>query len=389
MRSAWKQLACIDGNVAVLVHGPNGCGQDFSLPNRQSEKAVCYSTDLSERDVIMGGEDALASKIGSVCERNRPDVLFVLGTCVSEIIGDDARGVCAQAAAKMGVAVIFLPTSGLVEMDGGDIKSIVIDALIDKVMKPGRRVGRSVNFISLDWPNYTHVKEELASALTSLNIKLHALLAGNPTLTEIRMAPRAALNVIIDDSARDIGMKMQDKFGTPFLAVPRPMGIAGTTRMFELVAEAFGCKKNEAALVEGWRRRELKRLAKEHPDLKGKSAAVLVRRPYPYLIGAFSELGLDVTTYCSEPLSVSDKRELARYGVRFESESAPSSDGWSKFDLVFMADPNMPAPKSHLPMRHMRPPSTFILYSGMHELARELEAELSSRFFRIYGRYCA
>lgn len=369
MRNVWEQLACIRGDVAIIVHGPSGCGWDFSLPDRRGD-GVCHATDLTEMDVIMGGEEALEKKIESVCARARPRALFVLGTCVSRIIGDDARGLCAQAEAKWGVPVLYLPTSGLADPSAPEARSLVMDALIGKIMKPGRRVARSVNFLSRDWPNYTQVRKELARHLSALGLRLNALLTGDPVLEEIAAAPRAALNVIVSDPAAEaIGARMREKFGTPFLVVPRPTGIAATSRMYELVAEASGGGAGPAARVRGWRRRETERLPRAHPGLNGRRVAVLMQRPDPYVAGVFSELGL---------------RATLRAGA-----SGPPAASWDGFDLVYCDVPGTPAPGSHLPLRHMRPLSSFLLYSGMRELARELDAELGSRFFPTFGRYCA
>ncbi|MCX5796982.1 MAG: nitrogenase component 1 [Elusimicrobia bacterium] len=321
MRYAWQTLTCIAGPVAVIVHGPNGCGADFSLPSRPQGAAGDYcATDLSEMDAIMGGEDALAAKLAAVRKRSRPELIFVLGTCVSELIGDDARAVCAQAAARLGVPIIFLPTSGLVDRGAGDPAVDVFKALVEGFMKPGRRGAGSVNFLAFPWADYRGVRDELARCLSALDIRLNAILTGTPSLAELARAPRAALNVIVDDDpGRRAGLWMKERFGTPYILVPRPSGLAATSRMFRLMVEACGGGTRRAALVEVWRRRELRRLAEEHPGLRGRSLAWAGPRP---------------------------------------------------------------------PMLDVRPPGSFLMYSGMRELAGELEAELGSRFFARYGPYC-
>ena len=338
MRNAWQTLTCLSGRAAVIVHGPDGCGADLSLPGRRTS-----ATGLSEMDVVMGGEKALAAEIAGVRRRLRPDVIFVLGTCVSEIIGDDARGICGQASRRLGLPVVFLPTSGMAEKGSGEPAADAVLALVEQVMRPGRRIAGSVNFIAHPWPGYLGIREELARRLRGLGIRLNAMLAGAPSLEEVVRAPRAALNLVVsDEPARRAALLMKERFGTPFLLVPRPLGVGAASRLLALAAEAFGGGRRRAALVEAWRRYELRRLEREHPGLRGRTLRLDGRGPDPAAVQAFAELGI----------------RLARSGAR------------------------------RGPALQVRPPEAFLMYPGMHALAAELEAELGSGFFDKYGRYC-
>ena len=237
---------------------------------------------------------------------------------------------------------MFLPTSGLADKEAADDATDVVLALVDQVMRPGRRIAGSVNFIAHPWPAYLGVREELARCFGALGIRLNSVLAGSPSLAEIARAPRAALDVVVsEEPARRVGLRMREKFGIPFVLVPRPLGLTDTTRMFQLAAEACGKGARGAAQVELWRRGELRRLAEEHPGLRGRAVA-LDRRPDPDLAALLAELGVRAAA----------------------------------------------AGRARGPRLQVRPPSALLMYSGMRALAAELDAELGSRFFETYGAYC-
>lgn len=390
MRVAWRQLHCISGDIGVIVHGPRGCGHDFSLPTTRGERLSAACTDMTETQVVMGGETCLAEKIDALFKKSRPEAIFVLGTCVSELIGDDVRKIAALAEARLGVPVVALPTSGLAGMEARDPRALGLTALAERVMKPGRRCGRTVNFIGQSWPSDARLEAELGRRLAALDVRLQSVLTGSPTLAQLRKAPAAALNVVaLSEHSRGFGELLEARFGQPYILVPSDPGIGSTSRFFRAILERLGAGRSRLAVVEGWDRKESAKLRAEHPGLAGRTVGLVWRRPNWDRVAPFAELGLDVTVLTAEAPSPQDEAERRRLGVRLERRDPAASEGWSRFELLYAEEPAWPGPASHRPNRHMRPLSCFPLYEGMRALALELETELGSGFFRSYGSYLA
>ncbi len=79
-------------DVAHLVHGPIAC-EGNSWDNRSAKSSgsrlyrTGFTTDVSELDVIYGGEKRLYKAIREVIEKYDPPAVFVYQTCVTALIG--------------------------------------------------------------------------------------------------------------------------------------------------------------------------------------------------------------------------------------------------------------------------------------------------------------
>jgi hypothetical protein len=95
-------------DAAHLVHGPIACsgnswGGRGSLSSGPLLYKMGFTTDLSENDIIFGGEKKLYKAIQDVKERYSPAAVFVYSTCVTALIGDDLDAVCKAAAEKFAI----------------------------------------------------------------------------------------------------------------------------------------------------------------------------------------------------------------------------------------------------------------------------------------------
>src|SRR5664279_1149103 len=94
-----------------LVHGPVGCAAytwDIrgSLSSGPELHRLSFSTDISEREVIYGGEKKLHAALTELIAAYRPKAAFVYATCIIGLIGDDVQAVCAKVEAEAGIPVI-------------------------------------------------------------------------------------------------------------------------------------------------------------------------------------------------------------------------------------------------------------------------------------------
>ncbi|MEO1182699.1 MAG: nitrogenase component 1, partial [Cyanobacteria bacterium J06636_28] len=106
-------------DVAHLVHGPIACsgnswGSRGSLSSGPMIYKMGFTTDLSENDIIFGGEKKLYKAIHDVKERYSPAAIFVYLTCVTALIGDDLNAVCQAASEKFDIPVIPVSSPGFV-----------------------------------------------------------------------------------------------------------------------------------------------------------------------------------------------------------------------------------------------------------------------------------
>ncbi len=106
-------------DAAHLVHGPIAC-EGSSWDNRNSKSSgsklyrMSFTTDLSENDIVFGGEKRLYRSIKEIIEKYDPPAVFVYQTCVPAMTGDDINAVCKKAAAKFGKPCIPVQAPGFV-----------------------------------------------------------------------------------------------------------------------------------------------------------------------------------------------------------------------------------------------------------------------------------
>lgn len=101
----------IEGSIS-LIHGPNGCAFHQRLTPRKMY-APLYSlpcTDIDENDVIYGGEEKLREKIFDVYHKFHSQLIAILPTCVSGLVGDDIIGVITET--EIPCDILYVPSEG-------------------------------------------------------------------------------------------------------------------------------------------------------------------------------------------------------------------------------------------------------------------------------------
>jgi nitrogenase molybdenum-cofactor synthesis protein NifE len=89
-------------NAAPVIHGAQGCNflGKVLLTKHFREPISLVSTKLFTEDVVMGSEENVGSTIESIVTKNRPDVVGVLTTGLSEVKGDDLSHVLKEVRLK-------------------------------------------------------------------------------------------------------------------------------------------------------------------------------------------------------------------------------------------------------------------------------------------------
>ncbi|MCX6688711.1 MAG: oxidoreductase [Methanoregula sp.] len=249
-------------DAVTVVHGSKGCTHhNFSLLHATSlDNDVpvipnLVSTGLSETDIIFGGEQALDRTLDSVL-RDDPGVVFVLSTCVVDIIGDDVRMVCGK---ERGVPVIPVPTAGFL---GGTFQDGVNKALIalagmaegstaNKARTVDNKERASVNIIgekNLEFEineNYAEVTRLLSSIGIPVNIRfVHDL-----SSAQIPSLGAARVNILRDPALVPVGEYLKKRFKTPYIS-SFPLGLSGTPAFIKTVADVCGVDCRDAVAEE-------------------------------------------------------------------------------------------------------------------------------------------
>ena len=209
-------------DVAHLVHGPIAC-EGNSWDNRGAKTSgpslyrSGFTTDISETDVIFGGEKRLFKAIKEIVEKYDPPAVFVYQTCIPAMTGDDINAVCKAAAAKFNKPVIPINSPGFVGSKNLGNK-LAGEAILNHVIgtiEPEYTTPYDINIIG----EYNLAGElwQVKPLLDELGIRILSCMSGDAKYREVAWSHRARVAMMVCSKAMiNVARKMEERYGIPF-----------------------------------------------------------------------------------------------------------------------------------------------------------------------------
>lgn len=313
LAGAVSQRACVYSGARVvlnpitdalhLVHGPIGCasytwdirGSSTSGPDLYKSS---FSTDMSEMDVIFGGEKKLASAIRELAARFTPPAIFVYSTCIVGVIGDDLRAVCKSASEDLGIPVIPVRSEGFRGNKNAGYKA-ACNALYELI---GTRDYTPKSPYTLNLLGEYNVAGDLWSIkpyFEEMGIEVVATLTGDSRVEEIQRAHTARLNLVqCSGSMTYLAKKLEEKYGIPYKRVSF-FGIEDMSSALRTAAEFFGepgMMEKAEEMIRTEERRTRRQIEQYRARVTGKRAAIYMggAAKAVSLVKGFRELGMEV-----------------------------------------------------------------------------------------------
>lgn len=275
-----------------LIHGPIGCAsytwdiRGATSTGRQLHR-MSFCTDLTEKEVIYGGEKKLYKSLTTLIEKYKPEAAFVYSTCIVGIIGDDMKAVCKKVENETGIRVLPVMSEGFrgTKKDGYKAACDALGELVgtgdtSKISK------YSINILG-DF-NIANETEIIRSYYERMGVEVVATITGDGRVNDIRKAHGASLNVVqCSGSMTHLAKDMEEKYGIPYIRVSY-VGIEDTAAALYDVADKLGStqiKEKTRELVSAEIAEIYPQLLDIKKDLEGKKAAV-------YTGGAFKAFSL-------------------------------------------------------------------------------------------------
>lgn len=263
----WTAMKILSGikNAIVIAHGPSGCAygvkQAYKLTNCRNSGSPyesVLSTNVSEKNIVYGGEKELKGAILEVDKKYNPDVIVVATSCATGIIGDNIDAVVDDLKSEINAETMTIHCEGF----SGEYRSgfdLVFKELV-KLMNPSTpelkaKLSKSVNIVGGKMgPERTEVDtdvKELVRLIEGMGASVNSVIAGNCTLEELKKAPSVAVNCTLClDIGYVIGKEMLAKFGTPLNSTILPYGISATERWIKEAAKYLGMEAEAEALMQ-------------------------------------------------------------------------------------------------------------------------------------------
>lgn len=229
----------------ILEYGPSGTthysmglygGLGIKFQNR------LFTTHMSEDDVVMGDVTRLEQALLELDKAYEPEVIFVVASSVTAVIGTDIKGVCNYMQQDVKAKLIAFEQGGF----RGDYSVGVAETyklLAKHLPKSGIAVRKGCyNIIGASAWHYRvasdlwEVKELLNEAL---QMQCNACLCNETSVAELAELGAAEVNIVLSYEGLEAAKLLQAKFGTPYVYAT-PYGYKGTLSFLEQVGAAVG-----------------------------------------------------------------------------------------------------------------------------------------------------
>ncbi|TVM16566.1 nitrogenase molybdenum-iron protein alpha chain [Oceanidesulfovibrio indonesiensis] len=246
-------------DIVNITHGPIGCGFYSWLTRRNQTSPqgdddwnfmpYAFSTDMSENDIVFGGEKKLKAAIMEAYELFKPKAIAIFATCPVGLIGDDIHSVARDAKKELnekGVDINIFGFScegykGVSQSAGHHIANNQIFThvvgLEDDVPESKYRINMLGEY------NIGGDAFVIEDILERCGITINATFSGNSTYDQFARAHAADLNCIMcHRSINYVAEMMETKFGIPWIKV-NFIGVDATIKSLRKIAQYFGDKE--------------------------------------------------------------------------------------------------------------------------------------------------
>ncbi|MDR0648422.1 MAG: hypothetical protein LBF92_03740 [Synergistaceae bacterium] len=255
LSGALSTISALPG-VIPIVHASMGCGGNLSGANAFGAgywgAGYCGggsipTSAITETEIVFGGNDRLREEIASTLELIDGELYVVATGCMTEMIGDDTRGVTADFDGKPVIAVSTPSFKG----DSYAGYEIALDGIFNDYLRhTEKKNAKLVNIFGIvpayD-PFFRGDLEEIARLIRALGLEANTFFTPDQTFGNVRSASSAALNVVF---SRVWGTSFAERFekthGTPFWTTELPVGPEATDEFLLRLAERMKVPKQRA-----------------------------------------------------------------------------------------------------------------------------------------------
>lgn len=392
-----------------LVHGTVSCTHNpwathGSLSSGSQLYQTAFTTDLSEGNIVFGGEKKLYKAIVDVAQRYHPAAIFVYATCVTALIGDDIDSVCKLAAQKINIPVIYVNAPGFLGSKnlGNRIGNEVLLNDVIGTAEPEFTTPFDINIVG-DY-NVAGETWNILPLFQKMGVRVLSKITGDARYQEVCYAHRAKLNVVLcSNVAIQMAQTMQERYGIPYIEESF-YGATNLNSCLRNVAAKLSVSLGDSFVSHELQERTEKLIAQETAaldialapylsDLKGKRIILSTGGVKSWsLILAAQDLGMEVIAATDGKTTEEEKAKIKQYlgedGMVL-SDTTPQTLlnvlKQTKADVLITGAGNKyTALKAQIPfldINHERH-HAYAGYAGLVELARELHEALYSPIWK-------
>lgn len=206
----------------TVMHDASGCNSTYSThdePRWYDSDSMVYISALTEMDAIMGDDERLIREIVDAAKELSPKFIAIAGTPIPMLIGTDLPAVAAEIEKKTGIPSFGFPTNGMHSYLSG--AGMAFRALADRFAdrQAIRTQEPSVNIIGLTPLDFSinGSAESICARVEDAGFQIVGRWAMGGSLTEIKEAGRAWVNLVVSSSGIAAARELQEISQTPYV----------------------------------------------------------------------------------------------------------------------------------------------------------------------------
>lgn len=228
------------GASACLYHARSTLLPRTRGPNGQHDSLLLLAMD--QADTVFGVEDRLVEAIMEADRRFQPKALFLVSTCIPEMIGTDLEAVVRMVQDRVRARLLPVRTDGF----SGKHQQLGhrrLLAALARAMEPVPVRPRTVNILGLRGGRGRD--SELVRLLEGWGAEVLSIIPADTPFAEIQQAPAAALNLVVSLMGVELAQEMEGRFGTPYREIGQPLLPDQVKATYSTIAAALGITPGE------------------------------------------------------------------------------------------------------------------------------------------------
>ncbi len=173
----------------------------------------CVSVVLDDRDVTFGSTQKMYDAFEDIMKEYQPKCVFLVTTCVVEIIGDDYDALADDLSNTYGIPVLPVHTEHFKCEDHFPGLERTITVCADMMEAQPR--GNAVNILGQRMGDFATT--ELYRRLLQSGVPIGMQLPCGCTVDDIRRGPSGRVNIVVHDIALPLAKEMKKRFGIPYV----------------------------------------------------------------------------------------------------------------------------------------------------------------------------
>lgn len=318
----------MSGNVIAVLHSPIGCGfhYRFSARRRHQPYFPLISTDMTEEDIIFGGEKKLLETVRRANHDYHPSLIMVIPSPVTDILNEDICSAVKKLRAE-GIPAVSIQSELFSHRDKNYSKNRLKElakmkisgnnqlemelkgcgftealyALVDQVMEPHEKCRGAINIETIGWGGEGSLMlREIEEFLKPCGISINCWIP-SADISKLKEAPKAELNLV---KRIRWARYMKNKFGTDYLHISdsgRYIGLDGICRFYLDIGEKLQMFSKMEVYVENARLETLKIVEPIKTQLSHYECVIICRglQMAPFVLKKYAhEFGLNIRAIC-------------------------------------------------------------------------------------------